>query len=613
MANEKVPFRLPDDFPDPALARGLRPGKELKAIVPPSLEPFELKPPLPQGVPPPSLTGIAPSDALEYRRLLLEQARRQMESLKLYEPLPVQAAFHACRSKQRLIRGSNRAGKTISAAVEVSRALTGRDPHEMYPLKDGRCYAVGRDEKHVGEVMYPKLFRAGAFRMIRDEVTREWRAYKPWVPADLIRKKQSKPAPPLIPPRFVKHTAWKSKGENVPSKITLTNGWEIDFFSSMGKPPRGSDLDLVWFDEEIFEGEWHPEMLARLLDRNGRLIWGATPQTGTDRLLELHLRCEREYMEWLDRGQEPDLEPAAREFVILLADNPHIDAAEKKELAASLDEVDYAVRIGGEFAIQAAKIYPEFSPAVHGLPYFDIPHDWTRVLSVDPGRQICAVLFLAVPPPEAELPKPIGRVGEHRYCLLYDELYIPNCSATLFGERMGQRCRGQEFEVMLIDSHGSRNTEMGSGRTVEEQYKEALEKNNIECNRTGSGFTWASDDVMGGIEAVRGLLQIRSRPGFPTLFVVDLHNKLPNFKHEIERYRYKRENGRPTDKPEDRGRVHQMANLRYLAMYNPAYVEPRLADKPPSGGYAVFLQRLRAKRKNGSGETTNFGPRKRPE
>lgn len=612
MSNPKEPFRLPDGFPDPAIARGSRPGREIKVVIPKSIDPPELNPPLPQGVQP-ILGGIAPSDALEYRRLLLEQARRQMESLKLYEPLPVQAAFHACRSKQRLIRGSNRGGKTLSTSIEVARALTGRDPHDMYPLNDGRCYVVGRDEKHVGEVMYPKLFRAGAFRMIRDEVTREWRSYRPWVPADLMRKKQSKPAPPLIPARYVKHIAWKSKGENVPSKITLTNGWEIDFFSSMGKPPRGSDLDLVWFDEEIFEGEWHPEMLARLLDRNGRLIWGATPQTGTDRLLELHLRCEQEYMTWLDLGQLPDDEPAAREFVILLADNPHIDAAEKKELAASLDDVDYAVRIGGEFAIQAAKIYPEFG-SIHCLDYFDIPHEWTRFTVTDPGRQICAVLFAAVPDPDAELPHPIGRVGEHNYILLYDELYIPNCSAAEYGRRMGQRCRGQQFEAFLIDSHGSRVTEMGSGKTVEQQYADALKENEVACVRTGSAFTWASDDVLGGLEAVRNLLRIRARPGFPTLFVVDLFNKLPNFKHEIDRYRYKREAGRPTDKPEDRGRVHLMSTLRYLAMYGPKYVEPRIGKKRPAGTpYAAFLQSLRDKRKaGGSAEAHNFGPRRQP-
>lgn len=507
---------------------------------------------------------------------------------------------------------SANSGKTLSSAVEIARALTGRDPHEKYPLTDGRAYAVGRDEKHIGEVIYRKLFRAGAFKMIRDLATGEWRAYRPWDPIDAERKRQAKPAPPLIPPRFVKHVAWNKKASFVPEKIVLTTGWEINFFSSLGNPPQGSDLDLVWFDEEIVDPRWYGEMMGRLLDRGGCFVWSATPQAATDKMLELHLRCEAEYAAWSEKGMPPAEEPTVREFVVLLAENPHIGAKEKAEFAASLDDADHAVRIGGEFAIQASKIYPEFS-SVHCLPYFDIPHDWTRFAVVDPGRQVCAVLFAAVPPPDGELPHPIGLAGEHRYVVLYDELYIQNCSAAIFGERMGDRCRGQQFEAFLIDSHGSRNTEMGSGRTVESQYSEALEQNGVSCTLTGHAFTWASDDVLGGLEAVRNMLRIRPRPGFPTLLVADLENKLPNFKWEIERYRYKRIEGKPTDKPEDRGRVHLMGCLRYLAMYNPAYVEPRGGEKRFAGAYRAFLERLRRTKPTGPGDSTSFGPRKRPE
>jgi hypothetical protein len=605
-------FRLPDDFPDPALARGFRPGKPSPLNFPDPAPPPLPQPPDPQGVPAPVSSRIAPSTALEYRRLLREVIRRKSEALKLYEPLPLQQEFHQCRSRQRLVRGSNRSGKTVVCAIEVARALTGQDPSGRMPAQDGRCYAVGRDEKHVGEVMYRKLFRAGAFRMIRDLDSGEWRAYRPWVPADLERKAESKPCPPLIPRRYIAREAWKSKSGNVPEKIVLTNGWEIDFFSSLGKPPRGSDLDLVWFDEEIVDGDWHPEMLSRLLDRAGLLIWGATPQTGTDRLLELHLRCERELLEWAEKGMRPEDEPEAREFVVLLANNPHIGEKEKRELAESLDEADHAVRIGGEFAIQAAKIYPEFRQEVHDLPYFDIPHDWTRFAVTDPGRQVCAVLFAAVPPPGGELPPPVGPVGDHPYVVVYDELYIRECSAELYGERMGDRCRGQQFEAFLIDSHGSRYTETGSGKTVESQYAAALEKNGVACVRTGSGFAWGSDDVMGGVEAVRSLLRIRAKPGFPTLFLCDAENRLPNFLWEINRYRYKRENGRPTDKPEDRGRVHLMACLRYLAAYDPRYVEPRATGMRPTGAYAKFLQRL-ARRPKEPSAAGNFGPARRPE
>ena len=43
----------------------------------------------------------------------------------------------------------------------------------------------------------------------------------------------------------------------------------------MSEPPQGADVDLVWMDEEIRHEAWYAEMLARLTDRRGRLLWSA--------------------------------------------------------------------------------------------------------------------------------------------------------------------------------------------------------------------------------------------------------------------------------------------------------------------------------------------------
>lgn len=521
----------------------------------------------------------------------------------------------SCMARVRLLRGSNRAGKTLTPAIEVAQAVTGRDPYLKYPARDGRAYAVGFNEKHLGEIMYRKLFRAGAFKIIRDLEARRWRAYRPWIESDRLREKEAKPAPPLIPPRYIKSITWKSKGDNVPEKVTFTTGWELDFFSSNGKPPRGSDLDMVWFDEEISDGEWYPEMSARLLDRRGRMIWGATPQTGTDQLYELHLRCEKEWDLWRQDGFAPTRAPNAREFIVLLRDNPHIDESQKQELAADMTDQQHAVRIGGGFAVESSKIYPEFSKRIHGVPYFDIDDDWTRYAVVDPGRQVCAVLFAAVPPPDAVFVidetddgDPVtSNVNNENYVFLYDELYIQGCDATIFGERMGQKCAGQQFQAFIIDRHGSAITDIGSGKSVEEQYSAALAKNRVECVATGSNFTWGSDDIAGGIELVRAMLRIRGH-GRPTLLAVAIDDRLPNFKWEIERYRYKRVNGQVTDRPEDRGRVHQMANLRYLASYGPQWIAPKAGRPRPTDAYSVFMRRRAAKTRRDGISHTNFGP-----
>jgi Terminase-like family. len=515
----------------------------------------ELKGELPEPPPPPLEGGGA--DLADQRRsdelrlAIAELKRRQIEGLNLYEPLPIQAAFHESKARQRVIRGSNRSGKTIAAAVEIARALTGTDPHGKYPLKDGRCFATGLDLMFVGQVFYRKLFRPGAFKMIRDPGTTLWRAYRPWDPADKARRKEAKPAPPLIPPRLIESIAWENKAKSVPKVVKLTTGWEILFFSSEGKPPQGMDLDLVWFSEEIDDEDWYPEMAARLLDRQGRFVWDATPQVGNDKLLELSERADR------DRGRP---NAAVEEFVSLLDENPHIEDEEKRLLADLLDDDQARVRIHGEFAAHGLRVFPEFSLAVHGRDLQPGP-DWTRYMAVDPGRQVCAVLFGAVPPP-----------GQHPFdLLLYRELYLRNCSAAQFGEAVAKATQGEDFEAFLIDHHMGRQTEMGSGETVEYQYARELKKRGVRSRRTLSGFLPGTDDVLGGIELVRNALRVDPETGSSRLVISK--GCVPNFVEEAKRYRYKKSGRIVTDVPETRGNVHLMATVRYLVGSRPRWGE----------------------------------------
>lgn len=190
---------------------------------------------------------VSSQTSAQLRALAMELAKRKIEGLRLYEPLPVQSRFHASKARTRLARGSNRSGKTLCAAVEVARAVTGQDPFDKYPKQNGRAYCVARDLGELGQVMWPKLGKPGAFKIIRDEVTNEWRAYRPWDPRDHARRRDTKPAPHLIPPRMIKEIGWHNKKLGQPKMIRLYNGWEISFFSSEGVPPHGADIDLFFF------------------------------------------------------------------------------------------------------------------------------------------------------------------------------------------------------------------------------------------------------------------------------------------------------------------------------------------------------------------------------
>lgn len=534
--------------------------------------------PTPTQLPPgsPINRQMTEKEAQVTRRILIEIANRKIEGLRLYEPLPHQEAFHSSKCREKVVRGSNRAGKTLCSAVEVARAVTGQDPHNKYPKNDGIWYCVGKDGRQVGQIMWKKLARPGSYRMIRDLATGQWRAFRPNDAGDEARAHEAKPAPPLIPRRLIKEISWENKKEGLPKIVRLTNGWEMHFFSSLGKPPQGSDINGAWFDEEIVDADWYPEIAARLVDRRGHFVWSATPQSGTDELYSLHERAERQ----VETGV-PVEERTIEEFVMLIGENRFMTPMQIKEFVDKLTDEERNVRIGGEFAMMSAKVFPEYDRETHDVDYFQIPPDWTRYASVDPGRQVCAVLFGAVPPPD---------MGDFFY--LYDELYIRNCDAEMFGERMAEKVGGQTIYQMLIDHQQSRVTEMGSGLSIESQYSRALAKRKIACSLTGSAFTWGVADPRAGVEACRPWFSIRS-DGKCKLRV--MRDKVPNFIAEIKKYRYKRTRGVIMEIPEDRGFVHQMANFRYLVQSNPKWVRPREGHVALSGAYKRLLDK---KKKN---------------
>jgi hypothetical protein len=511
----------------------------------------------------------------ELREILGEIERREREALRLYEPLEPQDEFHRSVAGERLLRGGNRGGKTLPAAIECARAVTGQDPHGKYPARDGRFVAVGKDLIHCSKVMWRKLIKPGAFKIVRDPETGKWRAFRPFAEWDIAHEAEAKDAPPLIPRRFVAEIAWENKKDEIPKTVRFSTGWELCFFSSIGAPPQGWDIDAAWFDEEIEHSAWYPETSARLLDRHGRFFWSATPQVGTQVLWDLHVKADEQ------RGQ-PDA--AVEEFYLNLLENPHISEKAKREFTSKLNEDEYNIRVLGQFALLGSRVYPEFAPrGPHGVPAFEIPHEWTRYIFVDPGRQVCAILFVAVPPPYD--PEWGGRV------VIYDELYIKKCNAVIFAARLWERTKDQAIYDAVIDHRAGRTTEIASGKTPEEQYSESLRALGWKSVRRGHKFAWASDNVKAGIESVRTGLHLDDE-GL-SRFVV-LRERTPQFQWEAERYSYSKIKGVTTDEPL-KVNDHLMDCWRYAAMYNLKYVKP--APRKMKAGYTTEILRRKAEKK----------------
>lgn len=493
------------------------------------------------------------NDAERLDRLLKERIRRESEGLRIFRPLPDCEKFHAGREKVRVLLGGNRSSKTTSWAVEIARAVTGQDPHGKFPKRDGVAFIFGPNELHIGNVIYVKLFKAGLVDMIRDENTGRWRAFHPL--EDAARAHLKKPAPPLIPPRMIKEIAWAKKKLHIPKLVRLRNGWELHFFSTLGELPRGQAIDLGGIDEEVDNEGVIAELRARCVDRNGKIIWGATPQQATDQLFDL---CE-------DDGNG-----LVKVYKTHIKNNPYISEADKLELFKGLSEEDRKVRWDGEFLLSGFQIYPEFSEFIHGWnrSHFQVPHDWCTYLVVDPGRQRAGSLFLAMPPPNLGL----------RIALVYDEIYRERCDANMWGKLAAEKSAGRAHEQIIMDAHLGKAHDVGSGRNIQVQYQEAYRRHGGRMREPTQAFTWGCDDVQAGLTAVRDWLRIGSN-GKPYLYVMT--EKCPNLLNEFQKYRFA---PMPGDKrvPSDIPRKkydHLMDCLRYLAMGGLVYKAPKRREQ----------------------------------
>lgn len=551
------------------------------------------------GMRPSPTTGTYTAEmAARDREYIEEFARRQFEAMKVFEALKTQEPFFASRAHRRLLIGSNRAGKTLVAAMEIARAFCNQDPYHKYPEKDGRIIVCAQKLIHCGKVLWRKLANKGQMRMIRDPETGTFRAFRPFAEWDQKNKQLRVNAEPLIPGRYIADISWDSKKDRIPKTVYGTTGWEMSFFSSEMDPPNGWDVDIVWFDEEIENGEWLPEAMARLTDRNGVFIWSATPQHATVELLGLHEEADRQALQVelaLSDGR-----PAPRrtcvEFTLLLDDNPHVDEEGKQAFSDSLTDEQREVRIGGVYAISQRKVYGEFrrscSPGNHGVVAFEVPWDWTIYVTVDPGVKITAALFAALPP-------------DARRLYLYDELYIPNCDARKFAHALKQKMDVRVAQDYIIDRRYGRARNPGTGKTTHDHYAEEMEKIGILSHyRKFGGFTLADDDIEGGITAVkRGLAT--DHTGEPYVKCVIDH--MPMFWHEITRYAMKRDPKTGLMVHPDSGKYHLMDCFRYMMAYEPRYVAPPPSVMPINPAYAAYLKKQQKKRLQGHGHSISLG------
>lgn len=454
-------------------------------------------PSTPKSLPPEVDKGeLLPKQYAEYAlKLIAAYCRAMKDSLQLYLPLSIADDFHSCMDRIRLVKGSNRSGKTQAATAEFARVIRGKDPYLKRKTSDLITLAVGKDQKHLGDPMWRKLYFPGAFEIVPDEQTGLWRSVRPdpnnprqLDPVDDARRELWKPAPPFLPPSAIapKGLSWENKSEGVPSLVRLNNGTHVWFCASGGFPRQGTSYDFVWFDEEIENKHWLGESLRGLVQREGVFVWSYTPQASTPQAFELSRRAA---------AGEEDISL----FFLSIEDNPYLtDKAKRafyRDCAAEGPEA-LAIKWYGKDAIAGRMVYPTYDLDVHGIEAREIPANWMRVAAIDPGTRFAAVVFGAVPPTASHVE-------------IYAEIVVENKDAFALGQAF-QRISGiHHFEAYIIDKKGSQPRAPGRsiGDSTADHYRREFKRAGVRPNHLGTdGFIFSNPDCQSRELTLKGML-----------------------------------------------------------------------------------------------------------
>jgi len=295
-----------------------------------------------------------------------------------------------------------------------------------------------------------------------------------------------------------------------------------------------------------------------------KFLWSAAPQDCDLQLEELRRRS--------DDGEE-----AVKAFQFLFKDKPYVPDAEKVTFYNSLSPADRETMYFGHYARQGKKAYAEYDPMGHQTcDPFVIPENWCRVVYLDPGRQNCGTLLLAIPPDES-----------HVY--VYDGFLLKHSHAGRWAEEVASRQGANRFDAFYCDKRAGKQHSMGSDVRVADLYWDALVERGIVPARTGNlaGFFAGSDDVAAREETLVGWMNLRvTGPFVGTCRLQVFRGILPELDKQI-RDAYHVKPGKRAQLEED-----LLVCLEYGAASDPEYHPPVPLKDSPEDAYDKALKEV---------------------
>lgn len=521
-------------------------------------------------------------------------AQQQNMALRMFRPLPHQdIIFLPDRPMFTLILGGNRSGKSTTAAVLFAAVATdtpitlstGEVVEARTPNQKGRClkmWVVGYDQKHIGQTIFDLIMRPKLFSVVRDPVSKKLRAYNPETDADA----KELDSPPLIPKQYVKSISWESAADNIFNKIVIQNPAtkepiaEIFAYTSKGEPKQGDAVDgIIWIDEAVARDGYVAELRARLVDHGAQLVWSSWPDTRSDELMK--------FTEMIDKSIENN-SGLARKVVLTMTGNKHLSKDVVRQFLESCSTPEeMEARDKGIFTTESIRMYPLFDKYYHtayadpesddllaktlrvrdGIP----PNTWTKYLIIDPGTNAPAALLCAVPPPE---------IGE--FYIPYHEIYPGRADAIQLAKMIKRDMPDEKFYQFIIDHRASRQTPMGFGSTIKNEYERAFELAGLTCHLTKGSFLPGCDDP-GGRQMIINSWLHPNRTGQPKLRIVT--HRCPKLCEQLTKLKKKVVQKEVKDERKQDGQPSDVVDaLAYFAGSHPRYIyiKPSLEDASPA-------------------------------
>jgi len=400
---------------------------------------------------------------LDLHAAKLEKVRRlQEESLRTYEPNPVQLLFHKSTASIRGLFAANQSGKSWAANNEL--AWTVGKVHPYRPNKSGPvfgrvCY---QDVGVIEAVAIPTFKRI----LPRKECVLEGKTFEG----------NERRWPGLKDGDFDKaydkqfHVIWLADGSFIEIKT-----YQQDLQSYAG-PPR----DIISHDEEPPE-KVYQENLARQVTRGVNILFAMTPLN---------------YSQWLysDIYMKASTSDNIDVFTMSAYDNPTADVKALKELEASItDPAIRAARMYGKFTYLEGLVWKEYGNHNFIEP-FSVSERWHKSVVIDPHpAKDTAVNWFA-----EDLD---GKI----YC--YREASLKGSVEEVCSEIKGL-CGGEDIDDVYIDPAAKGQKTNWGGDTILFKFQEAFP-----C------IMLANNNVTGGIDKVRDMCRDKIGSG-PKFFIM---------------------------------------------------------------------------------------------